>query len=458
MTQRRAPALWPPDAMDTRDTYLSAFAEFEQTAGGQGPAWLQGLRRQAIACFADVGFPSTRLEDWRYTNVAPITKTPFVPVLAPHGNGLTLDWLEQATASAQASTRLVLVDGHISTELSSLHQLPAGVEVAGLAAAVGGTAATLEAHLSRYARTDQNGFVALNTAFLQDGAFVRVSRGTRVETPTHLVFVSTTHGRPTVSHPRTLIVVEEDAQATIVESYVGVGDGVYFTNAVTELVAGQNAVVEACKLAQEAPSAFHVATLAVHQDRNSTVTCHSFSLGGGLVRNDVRAVLDGEGSESTLNGLFLADGRAHVDNHTIIDHVSPHGTSHELYKGVLGGNATGIFNGRIRVQQHAQKTSAQQANHNLLLSGDAQINTNPQLEICADDVKCYHGSTIGQLDADALFYLRSRGIDLGAARTLLTYAFASEMVSRLTFEPLRARLDQLLRTRLPRAAELDEAS
>jgi len=439
------------------DTYLSTFAELEQAAASRGPTWVHGIRTQAIARFAELGFPSTRLEDWRYTNVTPITKVRFLPARADHRNGLSADWLDQATLGGLAGSRLVLVDGQFRPELSSLEVLPCGVHVSSLAAAIETDGDFIEARLARFARDDESGFLALNTAFLEDGAFLRIPPGTVVERPIHVVYVSTAPGDPTVSHPRTLIVAEDGCQATILESYVSLGTGTHLTNAVTELVAGPSAVVEHIKLALQAESVFHVATLSVYQERASNVVLHSFSLSNGLVRNDVTVVLDGEGSECTLNGLFVGNGHAHVDNHTTIDHVKPRCSSQELYKGILGGKSSGVFNGRIRVRPNAQKTSARQTNKNLLLSPGAQINTKPQLEISADDVKCYHGSTIGQLDAVALFYLRARGIDKDAARALLTQAFASEMMDRLRCEPLRRRFEALVLTRLPARADTEES-
>jgi Fe-S cluster assembly protein SufD len=443
--------------MDAADTYLSLFAELEHEPARRGPAWIHAIRKQAIARFAELGFPSTRLEDWRHTNVAPITKVHFLPARAYHRNGLTSECLEQATLGGLAGSRLVLVDGQFSSGLSSLGVLPRGVQVSSLAAAIETDGCFIEARLGRYARDDASGFMALNTAFLKDGAFLHLPPATVVEQPIHVVYVSTAQGDPTVSHPRTLIVAEEGCQATIIESYVSLGNGTCLTNAVTELVAGPGAVIEHGTLALENEASFHVATLSVYQDRASNVVLHSFSLSGGLVRNNVTVVLDGEGSECVLNGLFVGKGRAHVDNHTIIDHVKPRCTSQELYKGILGGKSTGVFNGGIRVRASAQKTSARQTNKNLLLSPDAQINTKPQLEISADDVKCNHASTIGQLDADALFYLRARGIDRNAARTMLTYAFASEMISRLRHEPLRRRFEELVLTRLPAREGAEES-
>jgi Fe-S cluster assembly protein SufD len=347
------------------------------------------------------------------------------------------------------------VDGHFSPELSSLQALPAGVQVRSLAAAIEAGEDLIAARLAQFARDEESGFLALNTAFLQDGAFLRIAPGTVVEQPIHVVFVSTNQSEPTMSHPRSLIVAEDGCQATIVESYVSLGNGTHLSNAVTELVAGQGAVIEHVTLALQTASAFHVAALGVHQERASNVTLHSFSLTAGLVRNDVTVVLDGDGSECMLNGLFVGDGHGHIDNHTTIDHVKPRCTSQELYKGILGGQSSGVFNGYIRVRPDAQKTSARQTNKNLLLSPGAQINTKPQLDISADDVKCYHGSTIGQLDADALFYLRARGIDKHAARVMLTHAFANEMIERLRNQPLRRRLEALVLTRLPAITEAE---
>ena len=282
-------------------------------------------------------------------------------------------------------------------------------------------------------------------------------RGKDGEQPIHLLFVASSHGEPTVSHPRNLIIVGDNSQVAIVESYVGLDGGVYFTNAVTEIVAGQNAVIDYYKLQQESAEAFHIATLAVHQDRSSNFTSHSISLGGALVRNDVKARLDAEGVECTLNGLYMASGHQLVDNHTSIDHAKPHCSSHELYKGVLDGKSKGVFSGKIIVRPDAQKTDAKQTNKNLLLSADSVIDTKPQLQIYADDVKCTHGATVGQLDKDAIFYLRSRGIGHEDARSLLTYAFANEIISRIKIPSVREQLNAAVLQWLPKAPEVKDA-
>jgi Fe-S cluster assembly protein SufD len=431
--------------MDPRDSYRSAFRAFEAATPSEAPSWLRNLRQHAIARFGELGFPTTKLEDWKYTNVAPLAQIAFQPVWAYQKNGLRADAID----AVAPGTRLVLVDGHCVPDLCALDALPRGVEVTSLAAAIASHPTLVEPHLGRYARPEDNGFVALNTAFLHDGAFIYIPPGSVLPEPIHVVFVSSASSQPTVAHPRSLVVAEAGAQAMLVETYVGAGTTAHFTNAVTEIVAAPDSVLEHCTVELEGPEGFHVAALETRQSRASSLTAHGFSFGGGLVRQDINVVLDGEGAECVLNGLFVAGGHGHVDNHTTIDHAQPHCTSLELYKGILRDQATGIFNGRIRVRPQAQKTNARQTNNNLLLSDDAQINTKPQLEIYADDVKCFHGSTIGQLDGDALFYLQSRGLDLRAARRLLTYGFASEMVNRIKATPLRERLEQRLLGALP---------
>jgi Fe-S cluster assembly protein SufD len=295
-------------------------------------------------------------------------------------------------------------------------------------------------YVGKHALYRENAFVALNTAFLQDAAFVRVPRGAVVEQPIEIVYDS---GRAdgVAHHPRTVIVVGADAQCTIVEKYSGTGS--YFTNAVTEIVAGDGAVVDHYKVQLESESAFHVATMQATLGRSANFATHNISLGGALVRNDIGATL-AEGTEATVNGLYVVNGTQHVDNHTSIDHAKPHGTSHELYKGILDGKATAVFNGRILVRKDAQKTDSKQTNKNLVLSDEAVINTKPELQIFADDVRCTHGATIGQLDAESMFYLQSRGIGKEQARNLLTYAFAQDIVDRIKVQGLRDSLERVL--------------
>jgi Fe-S cluster assembly protein SufD len=446
------------------ETYLAQFAELEKRLAGHGPASLLPLRREAIARFAELGFPTTRDEEWKYTSVAPLTRTVFQPARRELGAASP----ERLPFGQITRCRLVFVNGWLAPQLSTLEaggrseatqgatHLPRGVTVRSLADALENEFGCVEAHLARGAQYRDHAFVALNTALMEDGAFVRIARGAVVEEPIHLLFLGTAGDTPSVSHPRVLIVAEENSQATVLETYACVDNGAgtqpYWTNAVTEIVAAENAVLDHYKTQRESETAFHVATMWVRQARSSNFSSHSISLGGALVRNDITAVLGGPGIESTLNGLYVVGGRQHVDNHTAIDHAHPHCNSHELYKGILDGHATGVFNGKIFVREDAQKTDAKQTNQNLLLSRDAVIDTKPQLEIFADDVRCTHGATVGQLDADALFYLRSRGIGEAEARGLLTYAFASDILGRIKVPPLRSALEELLFSQLPSTA------
>jgi Fe-S cluster assembly protein SufD len=387
----------------------------------------QPLREDAFRRFAELGFPTTHDEEWRFTNVSAIARANF-SAAAPEAPG-DIDMLAPWTAGL----RLVFVNGHAVGQMS---ELPKGVSVGKL------DEHALE-HLARHAGYDRNAFVALNTAFLNEGAFVRVARGTVVEQPIHIVYVTLGGHAGSIPHvhPRTLVVVGPEAQCTIVESYVGAG--AYFTNAVSEFVVAEGAVVDHYKVTVEAPAAWHIATLQATLGRSSNFSSHSISLGGALVRNDAGATLS-EGTEATLNGLYIVNGSQHVDNHTAIDHAKPHANSHELYKGILDGHSSAVFNGRILVRKDAQKTDSKQTNKNLVLSDDAVIDTKPELQIHADDVRCTHGATIGQLDAESMFYLRSRGISKADARSLLTFAFAQDIIDRVKVPSLKEALERIL--------------
>jgi Fe-S cluster assembly protein SufD len=360
---------------------------------------LAETRKRATELFETRGYPTTRDEEWRFTNVAPIAKADF-PIRAPNLNGHSLR--------------------------EALERHPA----------------LIEEHLGHYANSEANGFVALNTAKFEDGGFVHIPRNTVVEEPLWIDFTAIPDG---TTHPRNLIVVDANSQVRIVERYRG--SGRYFTNAVTEIVVGENSIVEHVKLEEESLEAFHVATIQVSQSRNSNFKSHNISFGGVLVRNDVNAVL-ATGCEGTLNGLYLASGKQHIDNHTALDHAAPHAASFEVYKGILDGTSSAVFNGKIFVRKHAQKTDAKQTNKNLVLSEGATINTKPELQILADDVRCTHGATIGQLDQEALFYLRTRGIGTTDARDLLIYAFARDIIDRIGIPSVRESLEGALFERL----------
>jgi Fe-S cluster assembly protein SufD len=428
------------DVMEDKDIYLASFDQLEKLPGGQGPPWLHKLRRSAMERFVELGFPTLRDEEWRFTNVAPLVKVSFK--LAPRQrNTLTSEQVRHFVGGDTDCYRLVFVNGHFAEDLSSGGRTEG---MASLATVLDAHPSWPEPYLARFAKYDEQPFTALNTAFIRDGACVLIPKGAVIEKPIHLVYISTARGEPVVSHPRNLIMAFPNSQATIIESYIGLDETVYFTNAVTEIILDENAFIDHYKLQQESTQAFHIATQQVRMERTSNFSSHSIALGGGLVRNDVNAVLAAEGSECTLNGLYLAGGRQLIDNHTRIDHAKPHCASHELYKGILDGKARGVFNGKIYVHQDAQKTDAKQTNKTLLLSEDAMINTKPQLEIFADDVKCTHGATVGQLAGDAIFYLRARGIGLAEARKILTFAFANDIVSRIKIASIREQLEAAL--------------
>jgi Fe-S cluster assembly protein SufD len=430
------------ETITATNSYLRDFTGTDNGSDAPSPSWLRELRESAAIRFAQIGFPTRRDEEWRFTNVSSIVETPFT-LAAKAQSEMTPEEIHAYTYAGMSGTQLVFVNGHFQADLSSA-SFPAGVVVSGLAAAMASDPELIQSQLGRSAEFISQSFVALNTAALEDGAFVHIKRGAIVEEPIHLLFVSTPQGGPTVSHPRTLILADENCQATIVESYSGTPDQVYFTNAVTEIVVAESAVIDHYKVQRESRKAFHIATMQLQIARSANFSSHSIALGGLLVRNEANAYLGGEGIECTLNGVYVGNDNQVIDNHTTIDHAMPHCNSHEIYKGILDGRSRGVFNGKIFVRQDAQKTDAKQTNQTLLLSPTAQIDTKPQLEIFADDVKCTHGATIGQLSDDALFYLRARGIPQDQARALLTYAFASDIVSRIKIDAIRAQLDQVL--------------
>ncbi len=416
--------------------------QFSQTGGTTAiPAT---VRREAIEHFGELGFPTLRHEDWRFTNPKPIAETAFT--LATRNDAAVGPILDAQILDADWP-RLVFVDGYFSAEFSSIGTL-AGVQAGSLATLPAAVTGLVQPHIGRHADYTREAFTALNTAFVADVAVVHVPADIDADRPVHIVHVATPGGEPQVSHPRGLIVAETGSRLTVVETFAASDAGSYFRNSVTEIVAADNTHVDHYKLVIETDQTYHVGTTHIHQGRDSSVSSHTITLGGRLVRNNVTTVLDGEGSNCTLNGLYIMGGRNHVDNHLRVEHAKPHCDSREYFKGILDGHARAVFTGRIVVHEDAQKTDAKQTNMNLLLSDDAQVDTKPQLEIFADDVKCTHGATIGQLDEDARFYLRSRGIDEAAARGVLLFAFAQESIDQVTPEPLRDRLRDRVQDRL----------
>jgi len=437
--------------MTAVEHYLGQFARLKATLPGRRLPWLAKRREAALAAFAGQGFPTLRDEDWKYTSVARIEKGGFglSPRAETAASTVSADAIEALVLPG--TQRLVFVDGRYAPSLSSADPLPAGVTVASLAAMLECDPERLHPWLDRPRRDAAAGFAALNAAYMADGAYLHLAAGAVLERPLHVLFIAREANLAT--HSRNLVVAEPGSRACIVEHHAALGATGYFTNVTTDIVIGQDAMIEHYKLQEESTTAFHIAAVNADLAQGSRFASSSFALGGALARADITVGLNAEGAECTLDGLYMADGHQHMDHHTRIDHARPRGTSREFYKGVLSGAARAVFNGKVVVHADAQKSDAAQTNRNLLLSDHAEIDTKPQLEIWADDVKCSHGATVGQLDTEQIFYLRSRGIDAQAARAILTYAFAAEMVERMPLAPLRARLEWLLRGRLPQVVQ-----
>ncbi len=424
--------------------FLSSLSTLMRPPASTSAPWLTALRDAAMSRFGKLGLPSTRHEAWRYTNIEPIARTAFRLAEPASVSAVRPDAIAAHSLGAGAVAELVFVDGHYAPQLSNAESARGGLRVDSLAAALRERPSEVERHLGRVTASEAEAFTALNSAFVQDGALIQVARGVTIEKPVHLVFLASGAADPIVSHPRVLIVADEASEITVVERFATLAGGAHFTNAVTEIVLGPSAVIEHVKLEHESTRAYHVGSLHVRQARASQLASRWIALGGGLVRNEIRTILDGEGASATLDGLTVAAGSQHVDSQTSIEHAQPRCESRQLYKSVLDGAARSVFNGRVLVAPHAQKTSAQQVNRNLLISKDARADTKPQLEIYADDVKCSHGATIGKLDQAAIFYLRSRGLGEMEARAVLTQAFAGEVVSRVRAEAVRTELERWL--------------
>jgi Fe-S cluster assembly protein SufD len=434
------------------EPYVAEWTRAEQLRRSRHAGGVARLREDGLHRFLSLGFPTTRDEEWRFTSVAPIAERTFMLATSLPADASNVDVASFRLPGA-SSAELVFVNGHYVAALSRQGALPKGACAESLAPVLASRVHEVEPHLARVAPFEHHAFVALNTAFLDDGARIHLPAGTILQQPIHLLFIATNaiDGHPIMVHPRVLISLSANSQASVVETYAGPGGATYMTNVVTEVVLGENAVLDHYTLQYEGADAYHVGAIHVHAQRSATYAAHSISLGGALTRNDVMASLNGEGVECTLNGLYAADGQRLVDNHTTIDHAQPHCGSREIYKGILADHARGVFNGKIIVRPDAQKTDAKQTNRALLLSENAQINTKPQLEIFANDVKCTHGAAVGQLDDEALFYLRSRGLSDTAARHLLIRAFAADVLGRLPLGPVRAGIDARLQRQLAQA-------
>lgn len=425
-----------------KNWYIENFEKFENSLNGGASGVIHELRKDAISNFSRLEFPTTKNEEWKYTSIAPLLKHTFIP--SSYKSGITDNQVQNLLFSGLDSILLVFVNGYYSEHLSDIKRLPAGVIAGSIAEAIKNNSDIVTKHFSKYADYKEQIFTALSTAFTKDGAFIFIPDGKILEIPIHILYLSLSNKEKILSQPRNLFVTGKNTQATIIEQYASLDEGIYFTNTVSEIFTGENSTLDHIKLQNESRNAFHIARMEVEQESNSNFSSNMISFGASLSRNDINTRFNNKGGECWLNGLFMIEGDQLFDVHTNIDHASPHCNSREHYKGILDGKSHGVFNGKVMVRRDAQKTNAFQENNNIILSDSALVNTKPQLEIFADDVKCSHGATIGQLDDEALFYLKARGIGEKIARGMLIHAFTSDVVNSIKVEPIKNHLEEIL--------------
>jgi Fe-S cluster assembly protein SufD len=430
--------------------YQTAFRQLQQRTAPNNPAWFERLRESAMDRFEQLGFPSVKEEEWKYTNVAPISRLPFKPAAIDTNALMTSAELARFGYPEAQGSKLVFRNGILRPDRSSLANLPIGVIAIDLAEAIADAkyGELIREQLARAADYNANAFTALNTAFISSGAFILIRKGTELDAPLHLNFIDDSADLNSVNFPRVLIVAEENSRATLIETYASTKDTSYFTNAVVEIVLKDGARLEHYKVQRESPDAYHVATTSADLGANSSYDSTTITFGGRLSRHDIHVTMANEGAECWVDGLYVVSSDQHTDTHSVIDHQQAHCTSHQLYKGILDGQSRAVFNGKIFVRHGAQKTDAMQTNKNLLLSDEARVDTKPQLEILADDVKCAHGAAVGQIAEEELFYLETRGIHHDLARNLLTYGFAEEVIGKIKLDSIRAQLDEAVLNRI----------
>lgn len=434
------------EQLDMKEHFQKQFKVFEQSLNGEASSPMHALRKKALEQFSQLTFPTRHDEDWRFTNIAPMLQIPFTAVNRVPKTNIPPKQLSQLVLPELDALQLVFVNGFFASSLSIADIDPA-VTITPISALTQTQQEFLSSKLLGSSALREDIFSTLNSAFIQDGVFISIPENIRMEKPIHALFL-TTSSESIITHPRVIVLAGKNSHSTIFESYHSLHEARYFTNCVTEISLGENATLHHTKVQNESEQAFHISSMQSVQGRDSKFTSNVISFGGALVRNNLATTLHGEGAWCSLNGLYMAHGKQHVDNHTTIDHASPHAESHELYKGILDQESRGVFHGRIIVRPDAQKTDAKQQNKNLLLSDNATIDTKPQLEIYANDVKCTHGATVGQLDEDQLFYLRARGINRDTAEDMLTHAFARDVINRISFAPMRDKLEEMIHAKL----------
>ena len=433
--------------------YVQVYHDSKHELPGLEVPWVARTRNQAIDTFDKTGFPTKRNEDWKYTPVTPVETCIFRLPNTTVGTSTLFE--NEQNVHGLGCYSIAFLDGQLVGTIDP-QTVPKGVQISSISTALSENYLSAHTHLTKHANINSNGFCALNTAMMHTGAVIQITANTTVDRPIMLTFISSGQMENVATYPRILVTAGTNTEVQIIERYVGLGSERYFTNHVSEIVLEENARMEHYKIQEETQSSFHVSTMQIHQDRDSHFVSHSISLGGNISRHDINSTLSSPGANCHLYGLYLAKERQHVDYHTRINHLAPHCLSKEIYKGILDGHARGVFNGQVRVNTDAQKTNAEQANDNLLLSTTAEINTKPQLEIFADDVKCSHGATVGQLDDDMIFYLCARGIDKMAARNLLTYGFANNLLEQMDIKAINEYVSEKLLTWLPSGKRLIE--
>ena len=430
--------------------YLAEYDQFRDTLTSPWPAQ---PRAAALNYLKTHGFPTRRTEQWKYTDVSPITRRKFTLEKSAPAN-IDHAFVDSLRFSRLDCHELVFINGNFSAELSRNLSLPHGVIARSLRSVRADDASLLEPYFTR--EEIKHAFTALNTAFLNDGVLIHLPDETEIHTPIHIIYVTRQASETLMSHPHNLVVLGRHAGASVIETFAGIPDTEYFTNSHTSILAKTGARLDYYKIQQESQRAYHIGNTRIRQEADSRIDCHALSLGGKLARCDIDVELDEPGAEVNLNGLYLTSNRQHIDNHTLIEHKQPHTLSNEHFRGIMNGHSRAVFNGKVIVHEQAQKTEAHQSNANLLLSGNAEVDTKPELEIYADDVKCSHGATVGQLDENMLFYLRSRAVDEDTARSLLTYAFADEVIRDIKFPEIRERLEHSIAGELPDSDLIEE--
>ena len=437
-----------------KEKFISAFDIFHSKLNGRANSSINKIRKSAIKRFELLGFPTTKNEEWKYTNINPILNneldilTTRISPAPTESESISKSDIQACLFQRSEANTVVFINGRYSKEFSTVISPANELRIESLAKTMANDPGMIDKYFGKYADFQNNAFTALSTAFAADGAFIYVPEEAVVSYPILLYFITDTRQSNIIAQPRNLFLLGKNSRVSIVESFNTIGSGPGFTNIVTEIMVGKNAAMDYYKIQNDSDTSWHIGTTQVYQAGNSNFTSTTVSLNGDLIRNDLNIKIDGEGCETQLYGLYLLNGKSHVDNHTLVDHAKPNSFSKELYKGILDDRSTGVFNGKVIVRQDAQKTNAFQSNKNILLSNDATINTKPQLEIFANDVKCSHGATTGQIDEEALFYMRSRGIDEGRAKALLIHAFVSEILDKIKIGVLKEYVEKVIGERL----------